>query len=953
MSAPNSRHGPPSTPHHERSKSQSTSNTSKPGIRLVPYTPPKIDADERAPSQASARENASSRLSNRSSGDQTIRLVGHSRSRSSPIAEVISNFDAGNVGSALSSSTGAGLPLARGRSDRVSGMKPMVSPSGAGQGGPTASAVKSPSEDSPNFTTYPASTRSSRASESPSPADSSHTATRSRSRSSSGAPARRRTIIVTNPDKTFTLVRNDSDAESSVTPSHPVRDSLVSPSLSYASRSSTQERPSILSWAESRSETPMTGVSTVIPDNTPEPPSPAPSSTGSSTIHLVEDPNPAASSSSPWSYRMVGGLRKVAQTPEPPATKEPQYEPESLPSDRPLSPLIEDPTGKEEEVTPTKTVAPKASFASAVSDQTIDTVSVSTNYKVYGPGSSPAQESNDSLLFNRPGTSNWEVLGEASPAPASKGSPLASSAASSSAGENDNYVVYGESSPSPASSLITVAKKPRPSYSQESLRVAPLRSAKKSYENFGYYKQRSRENLRSRTNSVHSLKSVPSIIGKQDPSLLVAPVAVNLGLLSPRAARGGDPGSSSQLPSWLAPPTAGSSSRPEKSNTQHASVPMITATPHQWSSQLSTVQSESEVESSPMPTRSVSPLSESSGGHHRRRSSAGWVSSMHSRQMHSVSSSIAGQLEEAADTTSGSDSLHRPQPSLSRVGQIRMVRDQDEHGDGIADLEHRPSRTGLSSYFTNTNSSSRGLHSSGSSRSRGNSFSSQVPAWAKVYYGSGERRWLGRSPSFMSMSESGSRPSSPRFYNDGDSPTDDQFPPNIYSPRKRAREVQGEHTFLGQSEMGITPAPPQDYNVFRTLRQKTSSIWSPHLRQDRRASRYSMWDPPSVNWSADTKLMGKRNIQVVLFIIGFVFPFAWMIAAVLPLPKRYTLEKESAQKQPEYSYQPQAADERRCETVRWWRNLNRIMSVVGLLIIGAVVALAVVGVKQGWGQKSR
>ncbi|KAK4639019.1 hypothetical protein QC761_702290 [Podospora bellae-mahoneyi] len=921
MSAPDSRHGPPSTPLHERSKSESAT---KSGIRLVPYTPPRIDGDERAPSQLSLRENAPSRNSNRSS-DQTIRLVGHSRSRSSGLAEV----------------TNAGAPLERGRSERVSGMKPLVSPSGVGQA----------SEDSPNITTYPTSTRSSRVSESPSPAGSSQTTTRSRS--SSRAPSRRRTIIITNPDKTFTLVRNDPEAESSVTPSPlPARDSLISPTLSYASRSSTHERPSILSWAESRSETPMTGVSTFIPDHTPsEPPSPALSSPGSSTIHLAEDPNPA-SSSSPWNYRMVGGLRKVAQTPEPPAIKEPLAD--SLPSDRPLSPLIEDPTGKEEEVTPTKppkTIVSKTSFTSAVSDQSIDTVSVSTNYKVYGPSSSPAQESNDSLLFNRPGTSNWEVLGEASPAPAFKNSPLASSA-SSSTGENDNYVVHGEASPSPSGSVIVVAKKPRPSYSQESLRVAPLRPVKKkSYENFGYYKQRSRENLRSRTNSVHSLKSVGSVIGKPEPALLVPPVTVNLGLLSPRAARGGESSSPSQLPSWLASPTTGSSSRPESSNTQGPSVSMITATPHQWSSQLSTVQSESEVESSPMPTRSVSPLSESSGGHHRRRSSAGWVSSMHSRQMPSVSSSIAGQLEEGANTSSGSDSLHRPQPSLSRASpQIRMVRDQDEHGDGIADLEHRPSRAALSSYFTTTNSSSRGLHSSGSSRSRGNSFTSEVPAWAKVYYGSGERRWLGRSPSFMSISESGSRPGSSRFYNDGDSPTDEQFPPNIYSPRKRAREVPGDHPFFGQSEMGISQAPAQDYNVFRTLRQKTSSIWSPHLRQDRRASRYSMWDPPSINWSADTSLMGKRNIQVVLFIIGFIFPFAWMAGALLPLPQRYSLEK--GEKQPEYRYQPQAGDERRFEAVRWWRNLNRIMSIVGLLIIGAIIALAVVGVQQGWGQNS-
>jgi hypothetical protein len=104
------------------------------------------------------------------------------------------------------------------------------------------------------------------------------------------------------------------------------------------------------------------------------------------------------------------------------------------------------------------------------------------------------------------------------------------------------------------------------------------------------------------------------------------------------------------------------------------------------------------------------------------------VSSMHSRQMASISSSIAGQLEEAA-AASASDSLDRPRPSHSRAGasQIRMVRDQDEHGDGLADLEHRPSKTGLSALFAN--GSSRNLHSSQSSRA--NSFTSSIPAWAR------------------------------------------------------------------------------------------------------------------------------------------------------------------------------------------------------------------------------
>ena len=35
------------------------------------------------------------------------------------------------------------------------------------------------------------------------------------------------------------------------------------------------------------------------------------------------------------------------------------------------------------------------------------------------------------------------------------------------------------------------------------------------------------------------------------------------------------------------------------------------------------------------------------------------------------------------------------------------------------------------------------------------------------------------------------------------------------------------------------------------------------------------------------------------------------------------------------------ADEARHENARWWRNVNRIMSVLGLLVIGAVVSYGV------------
>ncbi|KAK4157881.1 hypothetical protein C8A00DRAFT_11245 [Chaetomidium leptoderma] len=918
MSAPPARHGR-TTPIQDRSNSQSN----KPGIRLVPYSPPRLDPEDRVPSQASSRENAGSRCS-ANYNDPPSSNAGHPRRPS--WRDEVTEGDADGQGSALSSPTAPSFSLASPRDERgVSGVKPMASPSGVGPAGPTAPRLRSPSEVSANITDPHASERRrTRADSSPSPST-----TTGRPRSLSRRANLRLTV---HANGTFSLV--PEEPESGVSES--VTDSLTSP---HPSRTpSAQDRPSTDTWSRRRASTPLTGASTVILDQSfSELPRSTPSSRGSSSTSLAEDPIAA----SPWNYRLVGGLRKVPTTPESKG-KQPLYSTSASTSETQLAPLPETsaPIDDDDEDTPTREVVPKASFASVASIQTTETVSEATNYKVYGP-ESVAQESSDSLVFNSKSPSNWEVLGQSSPAPTFANSPPTTSQ-----GGHENYVLYGAPSASPSSSLVTVAKKPRPVYSQESLVVAPLRPTKrKSYERFGYYKQRSRETLRSRTGSVQSLKSLSSIITSQDPTpaFLTAPVVLNLG------------SSSTQRFPWSVPQKSGSSSsNPPAVITLRPPAPMLQSQPHQWSSQLSTVMSESDGSDL---ARSVSPLSDP-GAHHRRRSSTGWVSSMHSRQMASMSSSLAGQLDEAA-ATSGSESLERPQPSHAKAGpsQIRMVRDQDEHGDGLADLDHRPSKTGLSALFAN--GSSWNLQSGNSSRS--NSFTSSIPAWARVYYGSGERRFLGRRPSLVTISDGGdSRPPSSGFYG-SESPNTDNFPPAIFSPRRRAREVQpgmNQQPSPDHGSMDISPAPQgQDYRVFRTLKQKTSSIWSPHLQTDRRATRYSVWDPPSVNWSADSGIMGKRNAQVVLFILGFILPFAWMVAAFLPLPpnpKPHMFEVDNGKSlysstHPAFRYQQYVVDESRYESARWWRNLNRVMSIVGLLIIGAVVALAVIGVRQGWG----
>ena len=96
---------------------------------------------------------------------------------------------------------------------------------------------------------------------------------------------------------------------------------------------------------------------------------------------------------------------------------------------------------------------------------------------------------------------------------------------------------------------------------------------------------------------------------------------------------------------------------------------------------------------------------------------------------------------------------------------------------------------------------------------------------------------------------------------------------------------------------------------------------------------------------------------------------AWIIAAFLPLPPDPQDQKQREKgKSPlsgrasdthseEFVAMPAAfkrqlaqAEERRYQSAKWWRTLNRFMAVLGLLILGAIAALVVIGVREGWGQ---
>ncbi|KAF1814432.1 hypothetical protein P152DRAFT_472199 [Eremomyces bilateralis CBS 781.70] len=180
------------------------------------------------------------------------------------------------------------------------------------------------------------------------------------------------------------------------------------------------------------------------------------------------------------------------------------------------------------------------------------------------------------------------------------------------------------------------------------------------------------------------------------------------------------------------------------------------------------------------------------------------------------------------------------------------------------------------------------------------------------------------------------------------------------------------------------------------------SLNSPRLPRDRRsAGRMSVWVTPSLDEPIGPRaVFGGVGRQIALFAVGFVFPPAWYVGALLPLPQRPTarydesdveaggpaaalagLEGTTAEKAPKRSKQTgkakvrtdtvgvddpnapptrpsydadiqqalalrlDAYEEKQFLKARWWRNLNRIMCVVGLLLIGAVIALAVVGTR--------
>jgi hypothetical protein len=105
---------------------------------------------------------------------------------------------------------------------------------------------------------------------------------------------------------------------------------------------------------------------------------------------------------------------------------------------------------------------------------------------------------------------------------------------------------------------------------------------------------------------------------------------------------------------------------------------------------------------------------------------------------------------------------------------------------------------------------------------------------------------------------------------------------------------------------------------------------------------------PSMDERHET-LLNWRNAQVLGFILGFVFPFSWFVAGfALPLPPKPALDMEQVSRIPTPNVEARMQQKMdieadiRYENARWWRGLNRVMCVLGAVLIVLVITLAVV-----------
>ncbi|GAB7344101.1 hypothetical protein MBLNU457_2004t1 [Dothideomycetes sp. NU457] len=188
--------------------------------------------------------------------------------------------------------------------------------------------------------------------------------------------------------------------------------------------------------------------------------------------------------------------------------------------------------------------------------------------------------------------------------------------------------------------------------------------------------------------------------------------------------------------------------------------------------------------------------------------------------------------------------------------------------------------------------------------------------------------------------------------------------PTKPSKRSNVRNSRAQSQIPKQTIRNVTDGPTRAHGPQVPLSTDPSYFSFPHLIQNARLSRHlSVWRVPSIDEPFSRDILGRGNRQIVCFCLGFICPLLWMLAAFLPLPERpvendYADEsvwaaggrndsvvlgrgKERVAADTEWSW----FEEKKYLKAKWWRTLNRIMSVIGVGIIAVIIALAVVAAK--------
>lgn len=232
----------------------------------------------------------------------------------------------------------------------------------------------------------------------------------------------------------------------------------------------------------------------------------------------------------------------------------------------------------------------------------------------------------------------------------------------------------------------------------------------------------------------------------------------------------------------------------------------------------------------------------------------------------------------------GSDSLWVPSPvgdsatssdarQLPVAGQqkdrhnstIRMVNESDDNVSHL--LSPIPGSRG-SAYYSILSRGSRSRRKSvpqARPTSKGSFFRDSIPAWAKWYYA--------RSNSALALAD-GRQDVNPAASAE-----------SLNMRRTRPKQIIHTQNQANRDSMAIGSAQPNGTALAQVQgepRQPVSQIWSPHLWQDRRnVGRRSFFKAPSLDEHAEGPF-SRRNAQVLLFTLGFIFPLGKSYGVNIP-----------------------------------------------------------------------